>query len=216
MKQILSETEKSQLDQLIKKAEERINAQVVLAFIQRCDIYAEIPWKAFALSGSVMGLLMFLLNLLMPGWITNALILASIAAPLAVGAFFALATILLPGFARLFLPGSRAETETRQYAESLFYARELFATEGRNGLLLLVSRFERQIVILPDKALSHRFSNEAMQEIIALMSPHLRQKEVRRAMETGLEGLIKLLEGSATAAEVKDELSNEIIEEEGV
>ena len=216
MKQILSDTERNQLDQLIKEAEERTKAQIVLVVVKRCDNYPEIPWKAFALSVAITGFLIFLYNLMVPGWISNMLVFFSMAAPLVAGAFFVLLTVLFPRSARLFLSDNRVEAETRQYAESLFYNREFFATEGRTGVLLLVSQFERWVVILPDKGLSNRVTAGAMKKIIDKMSLHLRHKEIKLAMETGLEQLIKALEDSASDNPVKDELSDEIIEEAGV
>jgi hypothetical protein len=48
------------------------------------------------------------------------------------------------------------------------------------------------------------------------MSRHLAQNAVRLAMEAGLEGLNKVLEHSVSTKPEKDELSNEIIEREGV
>ena len=216
MRHFLSEDEKRELDRLIREAEGRVKAQIVLAVIRRCDNYPEIPWKVFALSASIAGLLVFLYNLFFPGWITNAMILISISAILAIGAFFALLSVLIPGFARLFLNHHRAETETRQYAESIFFEHELFATGERSAILLMVSMFERQVILLPDKGTGSRLTIEVMNEIIAPMYRPLKQREVKLAMETGLEQLTRALEASASGRTVKDVLSNEIIEEEGV
>jgi putative membrane protein len=216
MGHILSENDRTQLDQQIAEAEKRTKVQIILAAVKRSDSYAELPWKAFALGASIAGLLVFVLDLLLPGWISNAMLLVSVAATLAAGAVLALLTVLLPGLARLFLSAHRAEAEVRQYAESFFLSREMFATSRRSGILLLVSLFERQIIILPDKGLGNRLSADALQNIIMQMSQPLAKKEVKRAMEAGLKELIKVLEPSASAGPAKNELSDEIIEEKGV
>jgi putative membrane protein len=216
MKPILTDDDRTKLDQRITETEKHTKTQIVLATVERCDTYAEIPWKAFALGTSVSGLLVFLLNLLLSVWLPYSMIFASIAATMATGAFSALLTFVLPGFARLFLSVHRAKTETQQYAKSLFLERELFLTEKRSGILLLVSHFERQVVILPDKGLNNQLNADVLQDIIAQMSRHLAQNAVRLAMEAGLEGLIKVLEHSVSTKPEKDELSNEIIEREGV
>ena len=49
MKLILSDQDRGRLDALIAKIEKRTNTQIVLAVIQRSDVYADLPWKAFAL-----------------------------------------------------------------------------------------------------------------------------------------------------------------------
>jgi putative membrane protein len=216
MKQILSDTDRTLLDKLIAEAERATKAQIVLVTVKRSDSYAEIPWKAFAFGSSITALVVFLLDLLLPGWITDTLILFTVATILATGALFVLLTILFQGFARLFLSESRKETETMQYAESLFLARELYATEDRRGILLLVSQFEQRVVILPDKGVRDRISNEVIKNIISKISRNLRQNEVRKAMETALEELVTELSSSALSRPGKNELSNEIIEEEGV
>ena len=145
MERILSDHDRNKLDERIAEAEKRTKAQIVLAVINRSDNYAELPWKAFALGASVAGLLVFILDLLLNYWASHTMVLITVAVMLASGAVFALLTVFVPGFARYFLSSHRAGVEVRQYAESLFLTRELFATSGRTGLLLLVSLFERQI-----------------------------------------------------------------------
>jgi putative membrane protein len=216
MKQILSDTDRSLLDKLIADAEAQTRAQIVLATVLRSDSYSEIPWKAFAFGTSVTAFAVFLLDLFLFRWITDTMILFSVVAILATGGLFVLLTLLFPGFARLFLSDSRRETETLQYAESLFLSRELFTTEGRRGILLLVSQFERQVVILPDKGLRDKLSAEVMKNIISEMKHNLRKNEVRKALETGLKELVSELSPSASSRPDKNELPDEIITGERV
>ncbi len=96
---------------------------------------------------------------------------------------------LCRGFARFFLEAHRAEVEVRQYAQSLFLSREVFATRGRTGVLLLVSMFERQVVLLPDTGLAKRLSREAMHHIVARMTAALAGGQVRLALENGASGI---------------------------
>lgn len=216
MKQILTDNDRSILDKRIAEAEKKTRVQIVLATVKRSDNYSEIPWKAFAFGTSISGLVVLILNLLVFGWITNSIILFSVAAILATGALFVFLTILFSGFARLFLSDSRRETETLQYAESLFLSRELFSTQDRRSILLLISQFERQVVILPDKGVRNLLSIDVMKNIISKMTQSLRQNELRDAMETGLAEIVAALDSPVTEGLHNNELSNEIIEEEGV
>jgi uncharacterized membrane protein len=87
------------------------------------------------------------------------------------------------------------------------------------GILVLVSLFERQVTILPDKGIKSRLPEKAMEDIIGAMTPGLKQKEVSRAMEAGLKQLSAILEGSAQgvpATTTENEIPDEIIEEKGV
>ena len=216
MKNILSGFDRVLFDKRIAEVELQTKTQVVLAIAKRCDNYPEIPWKAFAIGASSAGLILFIIDLVMLSWMMDTMILLSVVAILASGTLLAILTLIFPGFARLFLPKSRMETETRQYAESLFLSRELFTTEDRKGILLLVSQFERQVVILPDTGVRKWLSADVMKKIISKMTPHLRQNDVKNAMETGLDELVSALSPPVANGPGKNELSNEIIEEDGV
>jgi len=216
MKPVLSENDKDALEKRIAEAERLSQTQIVLATVKRSDCYREIPWKAFALGTSAAGLLVLLFDLIIIGWPGNSNVIISIVATLAIGAFIALLTILLPGFAKWFLPDSRAETETHQYAESLFLSKELFATEHRTGILLVISLFERKVVILPDKGLKEIVSEDDLKNIIRLMKRPLAQHQFRQAMEIAIDELIKVIKPGSPVEKSPNELSDKIIEDKGL
>ncbi len=216
MKPVLSENDKIQLDKRISEAEKITKTQIVLATVNRSDSFVEIPWKAFALGTSITGLLVFLLDVILIRWNDNTTVLISIVVTLAAGVIIVLMTLLFPGFARLFLSASRMEMESRQYAESLFLSRELFSTTHRRGILLLISRFERVVVILADKGLTKHFTKDEIKSIISLMKKPLAKNELKKAMEIALDEFIRVIEPLSSDEPVNDELSNKIIEEEGL
>lgn len=215
MMKMLTSEERKQLDQQVAEAEKRTGAQIVLAVVERSDVYAELPWKAFALGAAAAGLAIAVLDLLRPEWHTSTAVLLSVTVTLIAGAACALACVGLPGFARLFLDANRAEVEARQYAESLFLSREVFATRGRTGVLLLVSLFEHQVIMLPDAGLSKRLGRDATQTIIGRMTPLLASGQVAKAFAAGLAGLEASLGATVSAGRVENELPNRIVEEKG-
>ena len=212
MKHTLSDQDHDQLDGLVSEAEKRTNAQIVLAVTKRSDSYAELPWIGFALGASVAGLLLFLFNLPLADWYPHVTVLSILGITLGGGVCFALLSIAVPGLSRRLLSSHRIDVEVRQYAESLFLTRELFATSNRTGILLLVSLFERKVVILPDKGLINNLTDETMHDVIAAMIPSLKQKDVYRAFKAGLKHLVKVL-GTVAQGPTENELPDEIIEE---
>jgi putative membrane protein len=215
MKHILSEPERSTLDQRVAEAEKRTGAEIVLAVVERSDSYVELPWKAFALGAAVAGAGIGLLDLLRPAWTTGTAVLFAVVAMLATGAACALLSVALPRFGRLFLAAPRAEVEARQYAESLFLSRQVFATADRIGVLLFVGIFERQVVLLPDVGLARQLGQEAMEAIVGRMTAELARGQVARALEQGIRGLEEQLAPASRGAGRGNELPNDIIEEKG-
>jgi len=216
MKQLLSDEERNRLDQLITETEKRTGTQIVLAVVKRSDSYAEIPWKAFALTASVAGMAVFVISLLLNYWISQTDVLIAITATIFTGALFALITVFVPAVARIFLSGHRAEEEVQQYARSLFLEKELFATRERMGILLFVSLFERKVVLIPDKGINKRLTQEDMQRIIVPVISYLRSNELCKAFNEGLAQLSITLEAGELTEKYENELPNNIIEEEGV
>jgi putative membrane protein len=215
MQKNLSDTDRKRIDGLIADVENRTNTQIVLAVIRRSDSYAEIPWKAFALGASIAGLLILIWKLLTYDWDPTVTGLLAVVGTLGGGAILALLTLIWPQFARQFLSFTRADVEVRQYAESLFLNRELFSTSKRTGILILVSVFERKVVLLPDRGLSERLTKDSTQRIINTMTPLLKQGKVSQAFEAGLQQISHFL-GKTEQYDNKNELSDEIIEENGV
>ncbi|UWX58388.1 TPM domain-containing protein [Chlorobaculum sp. MV4-Y] len=215
MKQTLSDHDRRRLDVRVAETEKRTGTQIVLTVIQRSDSYAELPWKAFALGASAAGLALLLLHWRLYDWYPDVPPLVMVVGILASGALLALLSAVIPRFARLFLSDYRAEVEVQQYAKALFLDRELFATQGRRGFLLLVSLFEHRVVILPDKGLDERFKEDDVKNMIAAMTPLLKRRQVVQAFDAGLDYLSRIL--TTTSSQVhSDELPNEIIEEEGI
>lgn len=215
MKPTLSEHERRRLDLRVAETEKRTGTQIVLSVIQRSDAYAELPWKAFALGASVVGLILFLLHWSLYAWYPDASLLIVVVGILAGGALLALLTVMMPRFAKLFLSDYRAEVEVQQYAKALFLDRELFATRQRTGVLLLVSLFEHRVVILPDKGLDERLTEDDVNNMIAAMTSLLKRRQIPQAFDAGLDYLARVLTTSSSELH-SDELPNDIIEEEGV
>lgn len=212
---MLNEEERRELDRRVAETEKRTGAQIVLAVVERSDVYPEVPWRAFALGAAVTGLAVIALDILHPRWPTSLAVLLAVTTTLGVGAACALASILLPRFARLFLDVQRVEGETRQYAESLFLSREVFATRQRRGVLLFVSIFERKVVVLPDRGLVPHLPPGVLQGMLEAMTAACAEGQVRRALEAGLDRLEEALTATAATRAAENELSDGIVEEHG-
>lgn len=218
MKPVLSNDEQNRLNRAVAAAEKKTGCQIALAVIRRSDAYPEIPWKAFALAASVSGLAVLAEAIHSGGWTCAVAPPLALTVVLGAGLVSALFTLLVPPYARLFLGGRRAGAEVRQYAESFFLRRELSATAGRRGVLLLVSLFERRVTLLPDKGLRSRLTEEESRSVIDGMIPVIRKGDVSGALKTGLDSLTAALLTPPKRKPVwrgRNELPDSVIEEEG-
>jgi putative membrane protein len=213
----LARSEADAIKARITALEARTGVQVVTAVIGKADAYVELPWKAFALGAALAGVGVVIADWLRPDWLTAYAALLHALAILGAGAASALAAIFVPAYARLFLRTTRRDSEVRHYAESLFLRRELFKTQSRNGILVLVSVFERKVEILADAGLHGRVGEPDWRTVIARMTPHLATGRPAEAVRHGLERLDELLvaKGLPATPAQKNELADRPIEERG-
>jgi len=184
----LSDTEKGRISAQVRAIEARSGTQIVTAFTERSDHYPEIPWRAFSVGAALTAAFLALASGLLGERIGLSLTIALVLS-LCGGLVTLLFTVVLQPVARLFLERARAESEVRQFAEGLFLQHELFAAPARRAVLLLVARFERKVVILPDRGLQATLTPPVLDSIVAVMTAPLARGEVVAAFEAGLAAL---------------------------
>ena len=214
---LLNREETDAIDARVASVEAATGVEVVAAVIGKSDAYTELPWKAFALGASLAALVTVWADEWWPDWITMHAALKFAVAVLACGGASALAAVFIPGYARSFLRASRRDVEVRQYAQALFLERELFRARGRTGLLLLVSSFERKVEVLPDTGFRGRVNASDWHDVVARMTPRLREGRAADALLEGLGDLQDVLvrNGFRGGANPVNELPDRPIDEPG-
>jgi putative membrane protein len=213
----LKPTERAALDAQLERLHAATGIRVLAAEIGKADTYEELAWRAFALGASLAGLAVVALDALPAHpWGPLPTLVATVI-PLAVGALAALLAVLVPAFARLLLHTARAELEVSQYAQALFLRHEWFNTPGRDAVLLLLSRFERRVHILPDTGLAATLGAAECRAVIERMKPALRAGRSAEALQTGLLALQETLvrAGRRGNAGARGDPPDAVIEEPG-
>lgn len=190
---MLSPSDAAAIEACLCAVETRTGAQVVVALVERTDRFHGLRWRAFALATAIAALAVVLADVLRPGWVTsNTPIVASV---FIVGAGLACALLASywPAFERLFLQHSRAHAAVNQRALALFLQRELFATPGRNAVLLLAARFERTLAVIGDTAYRGRVDEADWQRVVDAATTAMGEGNARVAIVAGLEQLESLL-----------------------
>jgi putative membrane protein len=189
--------------------EARTGTQVVTAVIGKSDSYPEAPWKAFALGAGAAALAFALWQVSGGAWTADTSRLAHVLVILGSGAVLALFCVLCPPFARLFTDGHRRDTEVMQFAQALFLRHRLDRTRGRFGILVLVSLFERKVVILADTGFDGRIDASDWGGPTRRIALLLRHATTAVALRAGLEAIEAMLLArgfcrSGTANELPD------------
>ena len=217
MSPFLDAREASEVRERVARLEAATGIESVTAVIARADSYPEIPWKAFALGASLSALVTAAWAWHEPGWEASAAVVRTVVAVLAAGGAAALATMWIAPFARLFLPRAHREVEVLQYAQALFLERELFKTRRHDGILLLVSLFERQVAVVADHGVRDKVGANKLASVVAAVTSRIADGEIKDAMVAGLERLeeVLLAHGFSGAPGRRNEIPDDVVQQRG-
>lgn len=191
--------------------------EVVTAVIARADSYPEVPWKAFALGASLAALGATVMALFQPGWGAFEAVAQTAIAILAAGSTFALGTIWIPQFARIFIPVERRDVEVRQYAQALFLENALHCTRRHDGILVVVSLLEREVAVIADRGVSEKVPRSELDAVVAAMTDVMSRARIGDALLAGLGRLDEILGRYGLHAQRGDtnELPDSVIQRRG-
>lgn len=212
----LSVKEQQQINTLVGRFEADTGIQAVAAVVDRADAYPELPWKAYAIGSALGALAAVLYPYPLTDWSGASTLAFHAMAILGAGAVCAAAS-LVPVAGRLLLDRVRAEGEARQCASAMFLEREIFRTSTRRAVLLLVARFERVTVVLPDTGLAKYASPAELDSVAAAMRAALSSGGEAAAFEAGFRSLQGLLQahGYVPTALGANELDDAVVMEKG-
>lgn len=210
----LTETDKQRIEAMVAELESQRGVQAVAAVVGKSGIYPEIPWQAFGLGAAASALVLMLVQPFLQQWPLTSGVLSACVIVLATGLLSALLSLRIPAVARALLPSQRRENRVRRHAESLFLQHELFKTAGRNGVLILVSLFERETSLYLDSGLRASVTREQEESIVGPMRAALRMEGVVSAFEAGVKSLKEILPAKSRECS-GNELSDRLIAEPG-
>jgi len=203
--------------QRVAGLERSTGVEVIAAVIARADSYPEIPWKAFALGASLALLAATAVALTAPGGEGAEAIVETAVAALATGGAAALATVWVKPLARLFLTHARRQAEALQYAQAMFLDAGLQRTPRRDGILLLVSLFEHEVVVLADDGVRTRLGPAALDAVVSAVTAALKHGRIQDALLDGLARLEETLLANGFRAQPgeRDDIAQALIQERG-
>lgn len=208
----LSSEERREINALVARFETSTHIEAVAAVVHKADGHPDIPWKAYALGSALAALAIAFA----PGSVAPPAAPVGVAQAMAVvgaGAVFAAAALWIAPFGRLFLDPVRARAEARQHALALFVRREIFRTPERRAALLLVCRFERTAIVLPDAGLP--LDAGTLERIESEMTRALRRGGPVDALRTGLSSLAAFGPAAPPGVGRTNRLADGVIVEKG-
>ncbi len=199
------------VQQAVEEVERESSAEVVPVVVQAAGEYPQAAWRAALLGALGAPLGLALLHQFVELWgIRWELLL--LVPPFVGGGLGFLSARLFPPVARLFLLLEEMETQARERAEHAFLTEEVFATRERSGMLLFVSLFEHQVVVLGDRGIASRIPQERWAAVAQGVARGIREGKASEALIGGIRECGKLLKEAGLLLQPGDtnELRNDL------
>jgi len=215
LKQKLSDSDLQRIKAAVTQAEEKISGEIVPVIVERSSDYAIANYKASIIGAVFTFLMMVLLDRYVLDEATNTLFYdpAFIFVVVAVGGVLGAA---LPQFfdtiKRMLVSRSYQDLMTRQTAENAFLEEEVFNTRQRTGIMIFISFFEHEVIVMADQGINKVVEQSQWDQIVQEIIQNMRSGQIVEALEKGIQrcGDILFEKGFIKTDDDTNELHNEL------
>lgn len=169
--------ELKRIEQAVQEAEALSAGEIVPVFLRNSSFYETAFWRGSFLFAAISGMILIVLYLF-----TNTLLFIPpylwLIFVLATGAGGALLVLAVPSLKRNLLGKELMHIRALDQAKNMFYDYQVADTGQRSGILLFISFFERQAIILTDIGLAELVDDQQWQAVIDKLTQGLRQRNV--------------------------------------
>jgi putative membrane protein len=199
----------------VKEAEKKISGEIVPVIIERSGIYTIANYKA----GVIAGVFFFVLMIIVDRYIIDDATYTLYYDPLFIfgvviagGALGALVASLSAPLKRWLLSRAYMDDCCRQSAENAFLEEEIFNTRHRTGIMIFISLFEHEVIVMADRGISKVVEQEEWDKIVAQLIAHIRSGRIVDGVEAAIKrcGEILLEKGFQKSDDDINELRDDL------
>ena len=209
--QRFSENELSRIKEAVHKAEERISGEIVPVFVERSGHYTIANYKGSVIGTATFFILVILFDRFFPQWAVYDPLLILLIVALG-GILGALLPNFFPGMKRGLLSRAQLEHATKQRAENAFLQEEVFNTRHRTGIMLFVSFFEHEVIVMADRGISKVVEQKEWDNLVSVITKGIVAGDVLGGMEAAIKrcGEILTEQGFTKTPDDINELSDDL------
>lgn len=137
----------------VRDAESKISGEIVPVFVEKSDTYMIANYRAGLLSAALVFLLIIIFDRYVPAYAVYDPMIIFIYSMLG-GLVGALLTNFINPLKKLVLSQEHLDIATRKRAETAFLEEEVFNTRQRTGIMIFISFFEHEVIVMADKGIS--------------------------------------------------------------
>jgi putative membrane protein len=193
------------------EAESKISGEIVPVFVESSGRYTIANYRGGLIAGISTFLTIIFLDRYAPGYgIYDPLTILIIF--LFGGIIGGLAAHYLPAIKRLLVNQQHRDSSTKVRAERAFLEQEVFNTKERTGILIFISFFEQEVIVMADKGISKVVDQKEWDALVRLIIDGIRRDKVVDGLAAAIKrsGEILLEKGFLRAEDDINELGDDL------
>lgn len=215
LKQRFTENDLQRIKAAVKEAERKISGEIVPVIVEKSGYYSIANYKGSLIGAALAFILMIMLDRYVihdasvtlyydPVFIFFVVILG--------GVVGAVTPNFLPALMRLLVSQRHFDHATKQRAENAFLEEEVFNTRHRTGIMIFISFFEREVIVMADRGISKVVDQKHWDKIVADLIANIRMGKIVEGLEgaIGRCGEILLEKGFLITADDVNELRDDL------
>lgn len=195
----------------VKQAESKISGEIVPVFVERSGFYTIANYRGALGAAALAFLLIIVFDRYVPSLaVYDPLLIFTLV--LLAGMVGAMITHFIDPLKKLMLSQDHLDQATRKRAENAFLEEEVFNTRQRTGILIFVSFFEHEVIVMADKGISKVVEQKEWDGLVRMIIEHVRKGKVVEGIEAAIKrsGEILLEKGFVIAPDDVNELGDEL------
>ena len=211
LKSRFSTAELDRIKSAVHTAEDKISGEIVPVFVEKSGYYSIANYRAAVVSGAFAFLLIIFSDRYFPSLAIYDPLLIFLAVILfgIVGGF---ASHFVPFIQKFFVGQQHLDRSTKQRAETLFLQEEVFNTRHRTGIMIFISFFEREVIVMADRGISKVVEQKEWDKIVQGIIQNIKKGKVIEGIESAVLrcGEILLEKGFVKTADDVNELRDDL------
>jgi putative membrane protein len=195
----------------VKQAESKISGEIVPVFVEKSGHYTIANYRAGVLGATAVFFLIILFDRYVPSLAVYDPVLIFVLVMLG-GFIGALKANYIPFVKRMMLSQSYMDQSTRKRAESAFLQEEVFNTRLRTGIMIFISFFEHEVIVMADKGISKDVEQKEWDAVVRTIIENVKKDKVTDGIEKAILrcGEILLEKGFVISPDDVNELKDDL------
>lgn len=215
LKKKFSDDDLQRIKLSVKNAEDKISGEIVPVFVESSGSYAIVTYKAAILFAAIAFVAMIIIDRYLITDATNTLYYDPVFIFFVVvtaGLIGALLSSYVEPLKRSMISRKYMDDRTRQRAETAFLEEEVFNTRHRTGIMIFISFFEHEVIVMADRGISKVVDQNEWDKIVAELIRHIREGKLVDGIEAGVKrcGEILLEKGFHKTSDDINELRDDL------